>query len=127
MELGAERHSCEAASMCGLLPISVRSRCTLLLEVRDYCDLQSSADTSRPAVLDVLCSARQVNLDSLPWLSGVTQSSRSHRPSRCGPSAISTSPGDSQVFGGGYSRPIDASVTSHADVFRSAALRLAAL
>ena len=31
------------------------------------------------------------------------------------------------VFGGGYSRPIDASVAAHADVFRSAALRMAAL
>ena len=31
------------------------------------------------------------------------------------------------VFGGGYSRPIDASVAAHADVFRSAALRVAAL
>jgi acetoin utilization deacetylase AcuC-like enzyme len=31
------------------------------------------------------------------------------------------------VFGGGYSRPIDASVAAHADVFRSAALRVAGL
>jgi hypothetical protein len=31
------------------------------------------------------------------------------------------------VFGGGYGRPIDASVAAHADVFRSAALRVAAL
>lgn len=31
------------------------------------------------------------------------------------------------VFGGGYSRPMDASVDAHADVFCSAALRVAAL
>ncbi len=31
------------------------------------------------------------------------------------------------VFGGGYSRPMDASVQAHTDVFRSAALRVAAL
>lgn len=31
------------------------------------------------------------------------------------------------VFGGGYSRPMDASVTAHTDVFRSAALRVGAL
>ena len=31
------------------------------------------------------------------------------------------------VFGGGYSRPMEASVAAHVDVFRSAALRAGAL
>ena len=31
------------------------------------------------------------------------------------------------VFGGGYSRPMDASVAAHTDVFRCAALRAGAL